>query len=287
MIRPVLRCGSYRVVLDRPRIMGIINVTPDSFSDGGMFPSARAAVDHGLRLVAEGADVLDVGGESTRPGSRPVSAEEELARVVPVVEKLAEVTALPISVDTSKPDVMRAALGVGASMINDVRALRTPGALELVAPLQVGVCLMHAQGEPETMQDNPHYDDVVGEVRAFLAERVAVCTEAGIARERLLVDPGFGFGKTLEHNVTLLAGLAGLDALGVPVLVGLSRKGMIGALTGGRPVHERTPGSVAAAILAVQRGAAMVRVHDVAATADAIRVLSAVEGRSRHDPESS
>ena len=256
--------------------MGILNVTPDSFSDGARFREPRLAVDHGVRMVADGADLIDVGGESTRPGALPVPLDEELTRVVPVIEALAELVDVPISVDTSQPAVMAAAVAAGASIVNDVRALREPGALDLVAGLEVGVCVMHMQGEPVTMQLDPRYTDVVDEVGAFLAERIEACVAAGIARDRITVDPGFGFGKTLTHNLALLRGLPELAALGAPILVGLSRKGMIGELTG-RSLGERTPGSVVAAVLAVQRGASIVRVHDVAATRDALAILAAID----------
>lgn len=273
---PMLRCGRFELRLDRPRLMGILNVTPDSFSDGNRFPTARLAAEHGVRLVAEGADLLDVGGESTRPGASPVEVDEELGRVLPVVEMLSDLVDVPISVDTSKPEVMRAAVAAGASMINDVRALQRPGALEAVAALDVGLCLMHMQGTPATMQEAPAYTDVVAEVRDFLAARLAACAAAGIDLERITVDPGIGFGKTLDHNVALLRAIPQLAALGRPVLVGMSRKGMIGTLTG-RPIAERTPGSVTAAVLAAQRGARLLRVHDVAATRDALAVLAAFE----------
>jgi dihydropteroate synthase len=277
---PTLRCGTHALRLDQPRIMGVINVTPDSFSDGGQFADADAAIAHGVRLVAEGADLLDVGGESTRPGASAVDAEQEIARVVPVIAALAARVGVPIAIDTSKPEVMRAAVAAGASLINDVRALREPGALDAVAALTVPVCLMHMQGEPQSMQDQPHYDDVVADVHRFLAQRILDCQFAGVDKARLLVDPGFGFGKTLEHNLSLLRELSRFGDLGVPVLVGLSRKSMIGALTG-RAAGERVVGSVTAALLAVQRGAAIVRVHDVAATRDALSVWNAVRAGER------
>lgn len=256
-----------------PLVCGIVNVTPDSFSDGGRGPVD--AVAHGMQLIAEGADLLDVGGESTRPGAAPPSVDEELRRVIPVVEALSRVASIPVSVDTSRPEVMRAAVAAGASMINDVRALQLPGALEAAAALQVPVCLMHMQGEPATMQDAPAYGDVVAEVREFLLDRVAACCVAGIPREHLLVDPGFGFGKTLKHNLALLDGLADTAPMGLPIMAGLSRKGMLGALTG-RAVGDRCAASVVAALLAAQRGATILRVHDVAATVDAVAVLRAV-----------
>jgi dihydropteroate synthase len=259
----------------RPLVCGILNVTPDSFSDGGLFDSLERAVEHGCCLAAEGADLIDIGGESTRPGSRPPTLAEELDRVVPVVEALVRRIPVPLSVDTSRPEVMRAAVAAGASMINDVRALRAPGALEAAADLSVPVCLMHMQGSPETMQQDPRYQDVVAEVRAFLADRQHACLEGGIRPEHLLVDPGFGFGKTLSQNVALLASLGRLSSLGLPIMVGLSRKSMLGQLTG-RAVGDRLPGSLAAAVLAAQRGVAILRVHDVAATRDVLSVLGAV-----------
>jgi dihydropteroate synthase len=259
----------------RPLVCGILNVTPDSFSDGGRFDDLDRAVAHGCTLAAEGADLVDVGGESTRPGSRPPTLAEELARVVPVVEALVQRVPVPLSVDTSRPEVMRAAVAAGASMVNDVRALRSPGALSAAAELGVPVCLMHMQRSPETMQEDPRYRDVVVEVRTFLAERVRACLDAGIRQEHLVVDPGFGFGKTPTHNVALLASLDGLRSLRVPVMVGLSRKSVLGQLTG-RAVGDRLPASLAAALIAAQRGAAVLRVHDVAATRDVLTVLDAV-----------
>ena len=272
----ILRCGPHELDLTQPRVMGILNVTPDSFSDGGRFLDREAALRQGRALVAEGADILDIGGESTRPGAAAVSVQEELDRVIPVIEALAAELPVPVSVDTSKPEVMRAAVAAGAGLINDVAALRRPGALAAAAGLGVPVCLMHMQGEPGTMQQDPNYEDVVAEVAAFLAERIAACEAAGMPRERLLVDPGFGFGKTLAHNLALLRGLPRVAALGVPVLAGLSRKSMIGALLGGAPVEGRLHGSVAAAVLAVERGAAVVRVHDVGPTVQALRIVAAV-----------
>ena len=269
-----LQCGRHRIDLARPVVMGVVNVTPDSFSDGGLHLEPAAALDHAARLVEEGAAIVDVGGESTRPGAAPVPASEELRRVMPVVERLAGTLPVPVSVDTRKPEVMRAALAAGASMVNDVSALAAPGALEAVAAGDAAVCLMHMQGEPGTMQAAPHYADVIGEVRGFLRSRVAACTAAGIARERLAVDPGFGFGKTLEHNLELLSGLAALAADGLPVLAGVSRKRMIGALTG-RPEAERLAGSLAAAIVAAINGARIIRVHDVRPTVDALAVVAA------------
>ena len=273
---PQLDCAGRILRLDVPRVMGIVNVTPDSFSDGGAHADPEAAVAHGLRLAAEGADVLDVGGESTRPGAGEVPLEEELRRVVPVVERLARETALPISVDTSKPDVMRAAVAAGAGMVNDVYALRREGALDAAAELGVPVVLTHMLGEPRSMQDDPRYDDVVGDVHRFLAERIFVAEMAGIAKKRIVVDPGFGFGKTTRHNLQLLAQLERFTELGVPVLAGLSRKRTIGELTGREAPAERIHGSVAAHLIAAQRGARLLRVHDVAATVDALRVWNAV-----------
>jgi len=256
--------------------MGVLNVTPDSFSDGGRFADVEAAVAHGLAMAAAGAALIDVGGESTRPGAAPVSAPEELRRVIPVIASLAAATAAVISVDTSKPEVMRAAAAAGAGFINDVRALREPGALEAAAASGCALCLMHMQGEPRTMQVAPHYTDVVGEVRSFLTARVVACRRAGIDAARLTVDPGFGFGKNLEHNLTLLRRLPELAVDGMPLLVGLSRKSTVGTLTG-RPPAERVYGSVALAVLAALKGARIVRVHDVAATVDALKVTAAVQ----------
>ena len=257
--------------------MGVVNVTPDSFSDGGRFLDADRAVSHGLALAREGAAFIDVGGESTRPGAEPVGAQEELRRVVPVIEGLVGATDAVISVDTSKPEVMRAAAAAGAGLINDVRALREPGALEAAQESGCAVCLMHMQGEPRTMQAAPAYEDAVGEVRAFLAERAQVCRAAGFSADRLVLDPGFGFGKTLEHNLTLLRRLRELGVDGLPLVVGLSRKSMVGKLTG-HPEGERVLGSVVLAVMAVLAGARIVRAHDVAATVEALRVAAAVRG---------
>ena len=273
---PQLDCNGRLLPLDRPRVMGIVNVTPDSFSDGGAHASTANAIAHGLRLAEEGADILDVGGESTRPGADEVPVEEELRRVLPVVEALAARTALPISIDTSKPEVMRAAVAAGAGLVNDVFALRRDGALDTAAALGVPVVLMHMLGEPRTMQAAPAYDDVVGEVHRFLAERIFAAEMAGIAKRNLVVDPGFGFGKTLAHNLRLLAGLRRFTELGVPVLAGLSRKKSIGEITGREDPAQRVHGSVAAHLVAVQNGAAIVRVHDVAATVDALKVWNAL-----------
>ena len=272
---PSLKIGRHDLKLDRARIMAVLNTTPDSFSDGGRFVGLDAALAQAERLIAEGADVLDVGGESTRPGAESVSAEVEIARVVPLIEAVAARFDVPISIDTSKPEVMRAAVAAGAGLINDVNALRAEGALDAAAALKVSVCLMHMQGEPRTMQDAPHYDDVVGEVKRFLADRVLACRMAGIDPKRLVIDPGFGFGKSLEHNLALLAQLGQFASIEAPLLVGLSRKRMIGAITG-REVDQRATGSVAAALLAVERGARIVRVHDVAATCDALKMYEAL-----------
>ena len=274
---PQLDCGGRVLRLDRPRVMGIVNVTPDSFSDGGAHDSTEAAVAHGLQLVAEGADLLDIGGESTRPGAAPVALEEELRRVVPVIEQLARQTRVPISIDTFKPEVMRAAVAAGAGMINDIHALRQDGALAAAAGLGVPVVLMHMQGEPGSMQDTPHYDDVVAEVHRFLVDRMFSAEMAGIAKKNLVIDLGFGFGKTTEHNMILLARSARFLELGVPMLAGLSRKRSIGELTGREAPRERVAGSVAAHLVAAQRGATILRVHDVAATVDALRVWAAVD----------
>lgn len=260
--------------------MGIVNVTPDSFSDGGRYQDPELAIQHGLDLAQQGADLVDVGGESTRPGSDPVPLQEELDRVVPVVEALAGRVDAVISVDTMKPEVMREAVRAGAGLINDVRALLEPGAIEAVAAGNAAVCLMHMQGMPRTMQQDPHYDDVVAEVGAFLGERAAACLAAGIPAERICIDPGFGFGKTLEHNLELLSGLPQLLSIGYPVLVGMSRKSMVGAITG-RPVHERLAGSLALATIATLHGAHIVRAHDVAATVDAVKVAFAARQRPR------
>jgi dihydropteroate synthase len=262
--------------LDRPRVMGIVNVTPDSFSDGGEHADTAEAVIHGLQLAREGADVLDIGGQSTRPGSEEVTLDEELRRVIPVIEQLAAATELPISIDSSRPEVMRAAIAAGAGLVNDVYALRRDGALDAVAALGVPVVLMHMQGEPRSMQDAPDYDDVVAEVHRFLAERMFSAEMAGIAKKNIVVDPGFGFGKTSAHNLLLLAQLERFTELGVPLMAGLSRKKTIGELTGHADPHDRIHGSVAAALIAAQRGARLLRVHDVAATVDALKVWQAV-----------
>jgi len=269
-----LHCASLRLDLSRPLVMGIVNVTPDSFSDGGSHFLRDAAIAHAQQLIAEGADILDIGGESTRPGAQEISVQEELDRVLPVIESLGAV-AVPLSIDTCKADVMRAALAAGVHMVNDINALQQAGALEALAASGAAVCLMHKQGHPQTMQLEPQYQDVLFEVMAFLRTRVEAVEAAGIARDRIVVDPGFGFGKTLLHNLTLLRNLDQFSALGVPLLAGLSRKSMLGSITG-QPVDERMAASVAAALIAVQRGASIVRVHDVQATCDALKIWNAV-----------
>ena len=271
-----LRCADRTLSLHGPVVMGVLNVTPDSFSDGGRFADPQAAIAQGVRLAAEGAALIDVGGESTRPGAEGVSVEEELARVVPVIRALRAATDAILSVDTSKPEVMAAAAAAGAGLINDVRALRAPGALAAARASGCAVCLMHMQGEPRTMQQSPQYADVTAEVRAFLDERVLACRAAGFAAEQLLIDPGFGFGKTFAHNLTLLRHLSELTRADVPLLVGLSRKALLGTLTG-RAAAERVYGSVALAVIAAERGARIIRAHDVAATVDALKVIAALD----------
>jgi dihydropteroate synthase len=272
----VWHCGSHRIDLSNPKIMGVVNVTPDSFSDGGRFANRDAAIEHAHRLLEEGADLLDIGGESTRPGADEVPAALEIERVVPLLEALFP-TGVPLSVDTSKPEVMRAALAAGAMIVNDVCAFATPGAAELVAQSDCGLIVMHMQGTPRTMQSAPAYRDVTREVAAFLKRRVAELQASGIDARRIAVDPGFGFGKSVEHNFTLLRELPQLAQLGVPLAVGLSRKSMLGAATG-RGVSERLHASVAAAVLAIEGGARLIRVHDVAATRDAVNVWQATQG---------
>jgi dihydropteroate synthase len=271
-----LPCGNQILDLTTPVVMGIVNVTPDSFSDGGRFFDPRRAIEHGLRLVEEGAAILDIGGESTRPGAEPVSVEEELRRVIPVIDGLAGSGGV-VSIDTSKPEVMKAAAAAGAGLINDVYALRMPGAVEAAAASGCAICLMHMQGEPRTMQKDPQYGDVVKEVKAFLEERVQSCRAAGVPAERLAIDPGFGFGKTLAHNAALLRGLRDLAATGLPVLVGFSRKSMLGRILD-KPAEERVYGSIALAVMAVLNGAHIVRAHDVAATVDALKTVNAMKG---------
>ena len=269
-----LQCGKFRLSLARPLIMGVVNITPDSFSDGGSFATASTALAHARRLVDEGADLIDIGGESTRPGAGGVALEEERRRVLPVLEQLAGGT-VPVSIDTQKPELMREAIAAGASMINDVNALQAPGAIAAVAQSGVAVCLMHMQGTPADMQTDPHYEDVVAEVLEFFGDRMRAAHAAGITPDRIVLDPGFGFGKTLEHNLELLRRLDRFNTTGAAVLAGLSRKGMLGRLTG-REVDERVYASIAAALIAVENGARIVRVHDVAATRDALAVWTAV-----------
>jgi dihydropteroate synthase len=268
-----LQCGGFSLSLERPLVMGIVNITPDSFSDGGRYFERDAAIAQALRLVEEGADIVDIGGESSRPGAAPVSADEELARLLPVLRALRD-SGVPVSVDTVKPEVMRAVLDAGAAMINDITALSAPGAIEAVAASNCAVCLMHMQGEPRTMQAAPHYDDVIGEVRSYLAGRVGEVAAAGVARTRIVIDPGFGFGKTVQHNLDLLRRLEAFRELDLPVLAGWSRKSSLGRITG-RPEGERLAASLAAAVLALDRGAKLLRVHDVAATRDAVAVFCA------------
>jgi dihydropteroate synthase len=276
-----LNCRGRVLDLTRPQVMGVLNVTTDSFSDGGRYRNVDAAVAHGSALAAEGAAIIDVGGESTRPGAQPVGVQEELDRVIPVIEALSARLDVPLSVDTMKPEVMREAVKAGAGLINDVQALGAPGALEAAAASGAAICLMHMRGTPRTMQEAPHYDDVVAEVGAFLGQRADACVAAGIAPERICIDPGFGFGKTTAHNLVLLAGLPALTAGSWPVLVGLSRKSMLGSLTG-RSVEERLPGSLALATIATLHGARIVRAHDVRATVDAVNVAWATRNAGRN-----
>lgn len=271
----IFTCGNFHLDLSRPHVMGIVNVTPDSFSDGGKHNSLEQAVEHALRLVEEGADILDIGGESTRPGAAPVALQQELDRVLPVIERLRPVAGVPLSIDTYKPEVMRAAIEVGADIVNDVFGLRQPGALEAIAASRAGVCLMHMQGTPQTMQLDPQYDNVVVEVTDFLEERLRSAVAAGIDAERIVLDPGFGFGKRTVHNVTLLQQLSDLSVLGRPLLVGLSRKSVLGSLTGG-DVDARLHASIAASVISAMKGVKILRVHDVKATADALKIVTAV-----------
>jgi dihydropteroate synthase len=276
----VLVCGRHRLPLDRPLVMGVLNVTPDSFADGGAYLNPRDASRRVAEMLDEGADIIDIGGESTRPGAQPTPEGDELERVIPLLHEIrtsCDARGVPISIDTRKPGVMRAAIAAGASMINDINALRAPGAIDAVSESTVAVCLMHMAGEPETMQKHAVYDDVVADVGAFLAARAAACIAAGIGHDRIVLDPGFGFGKTVDHNLALLRRLSEIAALGFPLLAGLSRKSTIGVLTG-RDVDDRLAGSVAAALAAVARGAAIVRVHDVRETVDALKVWRAVQG---------
>lgn len=285
-IVPSLQCGKFTLKLDAPKIMAIINVTPDSFSDGGQISTSKDAIAYALRQIELGAHILDIGGESTRPNAAQVSIDEELSRVIPVIEVLSKKVDVPISIDSSKPEVMRAAIAAGASLINDVYALRHDGALEAAAELSVPVCLMHMLGTPQSMQTDVHYDDVLVQVRQFLTERIFACEMAGIAKKNIIIDPGFGFGKHLEHNLKLLANLDYFKQLGVPVLAGVSRKSMIGQITG-RELNQRIIGSAAAALLAAQNGANIIRVHDVAETKDALAVLAAVTAQKNKSLEKS
>jgi len=271
----LFNCGKYQLNLNRPHVMGIVNVTPDSFSDGGKYSSTDLAVEHGLALIAEGADILDIGGESTRPGAPPVSLDEELRRVMPVIEALAAVSTVPLSIDTYKPEVMRSAIAAGVDIVNDVRALQEDGAVEIVAKSDVGVCLMHMQGMPQTMQLAPSYQDVVSEVVHFLSDRMHVVTSAGIAIDRIVLDPGFGFGKTTAHNIALIQHLTEIDAIGRPLLVGLSRKSVLGKIAGGDE-QQRLHAGLAASVISAMKGAKIVRVHDVKATVDALKIVTAV-----------
>lgn len=271
----VFICGKYQLKLNRPHVMGIVNVTPDSFSDGGKYTSTQAAVSHALTLIAEGADILDIGGESTRPGAAPVPLDEELSRVIPVIEALKGVSTVPLSIDTYKPEVMRQAIAAGVDMVNDVRALQEPSALDVVVNTNVGICLMHMQGNPQTMQTAPHYEDVVVEVEQFLADRLQACISHGIAKSRIILDPGFGFGKTREHNIRLIQQLEKLHSIGQPLLVGLSRKSVLGAIAGGDE-NQRLYASIAASVISAMKGAKIVRVHDVKATVDALKVVTAI-----------
>lgn len=270
-------CGKHVLTLSRPLVMGIVNVTPDSFSDGGRYAATELAVAHALKLVEEGADILDIGGESTRPGATPVALEEELSRVIPVITALAQRVNVPLSIDTYKPAVMQAAIAAGADLVNDVRALQESGALEIVAASTAGVCLMHMQGTPATMQQEPHYSDVLTEVATFLQARKGAAMAAGIPAARIVLDPGFGFGKRSLHNLTLLQRLPQLGALGQPLLIGLSRKSVLGQITG-NDVDARLHASLAAAVIAAMKGASILRVHDVKATCDALKVVAAVQG---------
>lgn len=268
-----LHCGNFSLTRDRPLVMGIVNVTPDSFSDGGKFLARDRAIAHAQKLIADGADIIDIGGESTRPGASETALNEELDRVIPVLEALRE-CGVAVSIDTQKPEVMTAAIAAGASMINDVNALQAQGALDICSHSTVAVCLMHKRGTIETMQQAPHYDNIVRDVSEFLLARARACEQAGIAADRIVIDPGFGFGKTVEHNFTLLRELGSLSRLGYALLAGYSRKSSLGAITG-RAVEQRLAASVAAAMIAVQNGATILRVHDVAETVDVLKVLEA------------
>lgn len=268
-------CGKFTLDLTTPKVMGIVNVTPDSFSDGGKFSSTNLAIEHALKLVEEGASILDIGGESTRPNATPVSLQQELDRVIPVIEALASQVNIPVSIDTYKPQVMQAAIAAGASMVNDVRALQEDGALDVVAKSDVGVCLMHMQGTPLTMQQNPQYNDVVNDVKAFLQARLQASIGEGCRASNIALDPGFGFGKTREHNITLLQNLECFADLGQPLLVGLSRKSVLGQVTG-NDVDARLYASIAASVIAAMKGAKILRVHDVKATVEALKMVEVI-----------
>ena len=269
-------CGKYQLTLNRPHVMGIVNVTPDSFSDGGKYSSTDLAVEQALKLIDEGADILDIGGESTRPGAAIVSLEEELKRVIPVIEALSKSCHVPISIDTYKPEVMRQAIDAGADIVNDVRALQEPNALEIVAQSNVGICLMHMQGTPQTMQLEPYYADVVSEIKQCLIDRMNAALAHGIVKNRILLDPGFGFGKTRGHNIALIQHLDELNAIGQPLLVGLSRKSVLGSIAGGDE-GQRLFASIAASVISAMKGAKILRVHDVKATVDALKVVTAIQ----------
>ena len=272
----IFNCGKFQLDLTNPCVMGIVNVTPDSFSDGGQFAVTNLAAEHALKLVEEGAAILDIGGESTRPNATPVGLQEELDRVIPVIEALVNQVDIPISIDTYKPQVMQAAINAGVSIVNDVRALQEEGALQVVSESNAGICLMHMQGTPQTMQDNPQYGHVVNEVNDFLVARLQACIDAGIAKNRILLDPGFGFGKTRTHNIALIRQLEIFAALGQPLLVGLSRKSVLGQMTG-NDVDARLYASIAASVIAAQKGAKILRVHDVKAMVEALKVVSAIQ----------
>ena len=274
----IFNCGKFKLDLTTPRVMGIVNVTPDSFSDGGKFAATNLAIEHALKLAEEGADILDIGGESTRPNAKPVSLQEELGRVIPVIEALVKQVNIPISIDSYKPQVMQAAIAAGVSMVNDVRALQEgaglkESALAIVAKSDVGVCLMHMQGTPQTMQENPHYENVVSEVKVFLADRLRASIHAGLRAERIVLDPGFGFGKMRAHNIALVQQLASFADLGRPLLVGLSRKSVLG----GDNADGRLYASIAAAVIAAQKGAKILRVHDVKETVEALKIVTAIQ----------
>lgn len=271
----IFNCGNYQLNLNRPHVMGIVNVTPDSFSDGGNFNATDLAVEHALQMIEDGADILDIGGESTRPGAIPVSLDEELRRIIPVIEALSKVSTVPISIDTYKPAVMRQAIAAGADIVNDIRALQEVSALDIVAKSHVGVCLMHMQGNPQTMQQAPNYVDVVVEVKQFLAARLNVALSYGIDKSRILLDPGFGFGKTRAHNISLIKHLNQLADIGQPLLVGLSRKAVLGAIAGGDE-QQKLHAGIAASVISAMKGASILRVHDVSATVDALKVVAAI-----------